>query len=476
MDLILEKFEISGLFGLFDYDRIEFTSEKQLLILFGPNGTGKTTILRLINYLKTGDFNKIAKIKFNKARFSFIKKDENGESYPYVLAIKNNLDDTLHFEIYSKNKNEPSYEFEFNLKIWLPFKSLLEKNIRRSKKSKDPHYSDTFVTIEEDRLSRFFYMDYSRSKDFRDEKLHNRKDFEKLLKKHRDFDKKINKLRDGFKCHLIPAQRLDIRMANLKKSDMNKITTVIQHKSNILLSKIAEIFGEYVKISQTQDKDLIERIIDSIETKENYTFDEIFTELDLIKKFQEEYANAGLDTSEVERKINLRASLEKSKEWKDISQAQTLYRILENVILSDRKAKLEVFTILYKKISLFMSIINKHLKNKTLEIHHKNGFVIKNLGSEEQININLLSSGEMNLIILFFGLIFETENDTLILLDEPEISLHVEWQIQFIDNLLSFKSSEVSELINTRFILATHSPQIIHNHRDLTVELSMEEH
>lgn len=67
-----------------------------------------------------------------------------------------------------------------------------------------------------------------------------------------------------------------------------------------------------------------------------------------------------------------------------------------------------------------------------------------------------LSSGEKQLIILLAHLIFVKEDNKIdiFIIDEPELSLHISWQEIFVDALM-----EASP--NTQFILATHSPSII---------------
>jgi predicted ATP-dependent endonuclease of OLD family len=54
----------------------------------------------------------------------------------------------------------------------------------------------------------------------------------------------------------------------------------------------------------------------------------------------------------------------------------------------------------------------------------------------------------------------------LILVDEPELSLHIEWQINYVDELL-----EIIKIVGFYSVLATHSPQIIHDNWDLTIAL-----
>ena len=59
----------------------------------------------------------------------------------------------------------------------------------------------------------------------------------------------------------------------------------------------------------------------------------------------------------------------------------------------------------------------------------------------------------------------EVERANVFIIDEPELSLHVEWQEKFVDAVI-----EASE--STQFILATHSPSIILDKVDHCVELT----
>ena len=68
--------------------------------------------------------------------------------------------------------------------------------------------------------------------------------------------------------------------------------------------------------------------------------------------------------------------------------------------------------------------------------------------------------------ILFYELIFETEKQLLLLIDEPEISLHIMWQKLFMEDL-----DRVVSLGNLKVIVATHAPQIINNRWDLQIDL-----
>lgn len=69
-------------------------------------------------------------------------------------------------------------------------------------------------------------------------------------------------------------------------------------------------------------------------------------------------------------------------------------------------------------------------------------------------------------MVLFFELLFKSNDKSLILIDEPEISLHISWQNCFIKDL-----KEITKINNIDVLIATHSPDIIADNWDLRVEL-----
>lgn len=82
-----------------------------------------------------------------------------------------------------------------------------------------------------------------------------------------------------------------------------------------------------------------------------------------------------------------------------------------------------------------------------IEISLKNG---------KKIDYQNLSSGERQVIFIFLKVINGGVNNSLILMDEPEISLHLSWQ----EKLLS----EIVRVNNTsQIIIVTHSPAIVMN-------------
>ncbi|HBW5812081.1 TPA: AAA family ATPase [Klebsiella pneumoniae] len=73
------------------------------------------------------------------------------------------------------------------------------------------------------------------------------------------------------------------------------------------------------------------------------------------------------------------------------------------------------------------------------------------------IGLDSMSSGELNLFILLFKINSVIENDSLILIDEPELSLHPSWQNEVIPSL----QKAFSSFSDCHFIIATHSPHVV---------------
>ena len=81
-----------------------------------------------------------------------------------------------------------------------------------------------------------------------------------------------------------------------------------------------------------------------------------------------------------------------------------------------------------------------------------------------------LSSGEKNLIIMLYEILFNAHNYSIILVDEPEISLNINWHYNFIEIL-----KEIKEFKKFQYIIATHSPQIVNDNISKCIDLKLVE-
>ena len=123
-----------------------------------------------------------------------------------------------------------------------------------------------------------------------------------------------------------------------------------------------------------------------------------------------------------------------------------------------------------KHVNDYLDTVNKFMRDSRKKIiFNDNGdlrFVLEN-DEEDERHISTLSSGEIQLVVILTHLYFnpEVERANVFIIDEPELSLHVQWQEKFVDGIM-----EASR--ETQFILATHSPTIILDKVDNCVEIS----
>ena len=67
-----------------------------------------------------------------------------------------------------------------------------------------------------------------------------------------------------------------------------------------------------------------------------------------------------------------------------------------------------------------------------------------------------LSSGEKQILAILLTVLVEDQEHYVLFMDEPEVSLHIEWQKKLIDMVLELNP-------NVQLILTTHSPAMIMN-------------
>jgi predicted ATP-binding protein involved in virulence len=119
------------------------------------------------------------------------------------------------------------------------------------------------------------------------------------------------------------------------------------------------------------------------------------------------------------------------------------------------------------KAKLLTTLLERYFLNKYIALIGNNLEICSTI-NKKIISIMALSLGEQHLFVLFYLLLFKTKSNTFVLFDEPETSLHISWQNRFIDDLLEIAAN----LDSLNIFIATHSPNLIGHHWDLTVELS----
>ena len=114
----------------------------------------------------------------------------------------------------------------------------------------------------------------------------------------------------------------------------------------------------------------------------------------------------------------------------------------EDAISSSRPSEVS----LAEALALALDVGAVRLTDLYLEKHELGPFSLKKA-----------SSGEQCLLVLLLGIAGHIEDGSLVLIDEPEISLHPKWQEDFMLMLMH----AYSRFKRCQFVIATHSPQLV---------------
>lgn len=431
----LIKLEIKGLFDLFDYE-IPLSNPENLTIITGPNGFGKTMILNIIDSLFNKKFLFFQNLIFNEIHFLF---DEQTE----IIILKKGNISKQHLEINIIEKKEIVDNILVRSdKIKEGYEGLIARYFPAIRKLDAEHWQDRRNRRIFSRLEIFELF----NKTFPDE-IHNKVFFDYQSRKFDGIIKKID-------VHMIKEQRL------LKRRFENENNTTeyaayiddsIQEFANELSTLIKFTINESSKISQELDSNFPNRLLNEKGQ---------LTETDFKMRFAQLK-----DKKEKLRKFGLSESFQEVPESFILENAKVLL-----VYLNDSEKKSSVFDDLLERLELFTNILNgRRFTYKSIKIDKEQGFSFVT-SKNKPLDLTDLSSGEQHEVILLYELIFKAKSNTLVLIDEPEISLHVTWQKEFLNDLM-----KIIDLQKIQVIIATHSPQIINNRWDLTVDLEKSE-
>lgn len=434
---------VKNLFGIFNHE-ISLNLDEKVTIIHGPNGFGKTIILKMLSSLFQDDFNFIAATPFDEFLIYF----ENDKSILSINKIKNSE------ELESKEENEeiPKLIFE-----------LCEEN----KPVEKYIFSENIITIDliEKTLPRFRRIG---SDLWRDSHTDEVMTFETLIEFHgskisrrikgEEKPSWLKEILNSLDVHLIETQRL---VSYLNSDSKGRIATqssrpvlAVQKYSKELSRAIEKNLADYGSLSQSLDRTFPERLLER-DPASSLTVDELMTQLTALEEKRTLLEETGLWDKEKD-KINLRSLFEKINESN---------RIIMSAYIEDSNTKLKTLDNLHYKISMLTKFINERFLYKKMLISKTKEFSFETAKSEV-ILPQFLSSGEQHEVVLFYELLFKVHPNSLILIDEPELSLHVWWQEQFLNDLM-----EITENRGFDVLIATHSPDIICDRWDLTVEL-----
>lgn len=420
---MLQTINLKKLFGRFNYS-LTMKSDG-VTIITGPNGFGKSTILKIIEAIWKRNIRYFFQLDF-EAITVFCDGTSN------IEIIKDNRGENLTFS-YNKISTVINYNaFQSDIRIpsWL---RRLGPNKWRDIRNGTIVTGDDIYFLVEREDEQLFLFENSENSNGTGNNLQTI--FEKA-KTH------IGEVR------LISEQRL-IREEFDQRNEEKRVVEVINDLPKKLMIQIAETANKYSTVANKLDSSYPKRLLSAnngLENEKAYThcLDEARPKFDKLRKY--DLANITL--------------LEAGKYNAKYSEALKIY-------FEDFSEKYKVFEVLIDKFEIFTKIVNERLTFKEVKISREKGIeVIDSTNQKKALNLRNLSSGEKQEIVLFYELIFETNSELLLLIDEPEISLHIAWQKKFLDDLLM-----VVKKSNIQVVVATHSPQIVGNHWDINIDL-----
>ncbi len=125
-------------------------------------------------------------------------------------------------------------------------------------------------------------------------------------------------------------------------------------------------------------------------------------------------------------------------------------RIIELLTSGDQQGAAEVSA--PKK--QFQDMIDKLFADTHKKIDRKSNEIQFIQGGQEVITPYQLSSGEKQMLAILMTVLVENREPYALLMDEPEISLHIDWQQRLIDLIRQLNP-------HAQIILSTHSPALI---------------
>jgi predicted ATP-binding protein involved in virulence len=417
----IQQISVTGLFGIFDHV-IPLNMADRITIIHGPNGFGKTAMLRLLNGFFNSEYVTLATIPFEQ------------------LEIRFDNDDRV--EIF-KSYHESSVKEEITINLYSP--TLAKKCFSRdiTKRGHGSNYISNRTRSSPRSLGSLQQDIFSKV---------NLQDEPEWLKN----------LKSDLSVRLIESQRLLDIATSLNYRRFSRITSqassmlpTVSTYSNELAQILRDKFTEYGMVSQSLDRTFPTRLVQR-QPSPTLTIEQLRDRLEQIELTRSSLISIGLLD---------RDSSDNSEFPLQIPAIDENTKNILSVYVDDVEEKLSIFNDLAKKLELLRRIINDKFTYKQITFDKKKGFLFKTLYSET-LSPTDLSSGEQHELVLLYELLFKVEAKSLVLIDEPELSLHVGWQVNFLKDL-----QEVTKLADLDILMATHSPDIIQDRWDLTVEL-----
>ncbi len=446
----VKRITVKKLFGIYDHT-IELKLEDRVTIIHGPNGVGKTMMLKLMAALFSGRLHEFGRIPLQQFKVELTngtsiaitatgtpKRDHSKSSAAQpLLQLIVTHEDGKPQKANLDLKLREGIDWGRRLQLELPWLERIDED-----RWLDGRSGQIITTLQA--LTTFA--------DVMPPSLRSRLGMTEEPEWFAPIRSQVN-------VHIIETQRL-LRLAptdtiHARRLGSSMVPTVKDYAQD-LRKKVTETLARYASESQSLDQSFPQRLLNATITplgiddlkSRMAELDDKRAKLKLIGLLDEN-ASYPFDTASLD-------NLDSTK-----SGVMTLY-------VHDTAQKLGVLDDLARRVELLRENVNGKFKHKSLKFDRDRGFT--SIGEDgNPLDLDALSSGEQHELVLLYDLLFRVQPNTLVLIDEPELSLHVLWQKRFLPDLL-----EIVETANFDALVATHSPFIVGDRSDLMIALDAE--
>ena len=435
---MLEKLFVRKLFGIFD-NEINFR-DGGITVVIGQNGCGKTTMLHILNAVFSKNHSQLFQYQFD-----------------YIeLTISSHV---LKIEVIDEYLEEEEVTIK-SLKYYVDSQAL-EKCYRENSKINSPAFWTRVIPSLRRRPGNSFY-------DMRGGEVLTLSEvidtyFDELPEETKNdiitIPNEVQQLIRDLQVELITTERLKGIYRDDEYRRMEFVQKfAVEECSEELRNNVKNILSEYANTSQKLDEQFPSKILKAIKQHEQFSGVVLKDNIQRIDELRKKHVKAGVLEENNDKFLDINVNPESL----DDSTAAIL-----TVYYQDMKIKLDSLNSISDRIVLFKNMMaNKFGANKEISISKDNGIIVLQKPSNKNVELRFLSSGEQQELVLLYKLIFKGEKEKIILIDEPEISLNVSWQREFLDDM-----KKIVEMNGFSILIATHSPQIINDNWDLVESL-----
>ncbi|WP_432700053.1 AAA family ATPase [Kluyvera cryocrescens] len=458
---LIKSIYVEKLFGLYTYDFNSEMLNNSAVILYGDNGVGKSTLLRLAFHLLSPSNNGGHRTGLYKTNFELLKVELTSG---YILTAKHEADKSgrriVVLDINKDNKivarwnhypDSPDGRRMFidDEIVYVNEHELFENFPARIKQKKGPA-KDPIRKVTSQRL----YL----------ETLRNITPVTFILNADRRLDG--DTISD-------PDDEVELRQA-VRMGTPKRIQDLVLRSREIALSQALNAATKWIARKAVQGTNqgtdnvhsTYVRILKQLVSSSNKS--ELLIKDDDIDTLKLNLKKIGSETFSL-AKYELTSFLEMSELENILSTASISQKGLSAELLKpyieSLDGRLAGVRTIYKILDKFISTINDLLTDKEISFKLSQGFKIINKFGDV-LQPAQLSSGEQQLLLLFCYVLVARDTPSIFMIDEPEISLNIKWQRIIINSLL-----DITDGANIQFIFASHSLEIISQHRHRVVKL-----